>query len=348
MSRRMAYGLAAIMTLAISASATIGADDEVPTPFARFEAMIGGWKGTGVPSTNRLKGWPESHSWAWKFVKGTPVGMTLAIEGGKVFTKGELSFNPATKKYTLAATDLAGKPIAYVGAISTDGKTLVLDRAEATADGKERLTIRLNGIRYTMIFDRQAPGAPQYKKAIEAGLTKEGESFAAGGGGADLPKCILTGGAAGMTVTYNGKSYPICCTGCRDEFNENPEKYVARAAAKAAAEGDKPAASPTKPAPAAGRGDGDFEGLVDAPKSKAMTKPSAKTKSAPSEEKAASKPAKGSAEDRANRDLTLGKAFERSGKTKQSLEYYKNIVKKYPETDAAKTAADRIKALDDK
>ncbi len=31
-----------------------------------------------------------------------------------------------------------------------------------------------------------------------------------------------------MTVSYQGKSYPICCSGCRDEFNEDPEKYVKR------------------------------------------------------------------------------------------------------------------------
>jgi YHS domain-containing protein len=25
---------------------------------------------------------------------------------------------------------------------------------------------------------------------------------------------------------YKGKSYPICCSGCRDAFLDDPEKYV--------------------------------------------------------------------------------------------------------------------------
>jgi len=340
MKRFMACGLAALLTLAISDSATVGAVDEIPAPFAPFEAMVGGWKGTGVPSANRLKGWSESHSWAWKFVKGVPVGMTLSIEGGKVFTKGDLRFDPATKKYALAAIDSAGKPLTYIGIIAPDGKSLVLDRAEPTPEGKERLTIRPNGVRYTMVFDRQAPGAPQYKKVIEAGLTKEGESFAAGGGASNLPKCIITGGAAGMTVSFNGTTYPICCTGCRDEFNENPEKYVARAAAKLATEGDKPTVA-APPAAAPGRGDNEFEGLVEPPKPKAAPK----TKAAPSVDKPA---AKGDPEALAACALNLGKAYERGGKTKQALDSYQDILKKYPETEAAKTARERIEAMENK
>ncbi len=33
-----------------------------------------------------------------------------------------------------------------------------------------------------------------------------------------------------MTISYQGRTFPICCTGCRDEFNENPEKYIKKAA----------------------------------------------------------------------------------------------------------------------
>jgi YHS domain-containing protein len=29
-----------------------------------------------------------------------------------------------------------------------------------------------------------------------------------------------------MPVTYKGKTYYVCCTGCRDAFKENPEKYI--------------------------------------------------------------------------------------------------------------------------
>lgn len=268
MTRLLACGVVLLSTLGTA----LGAEDEVPAPFARFEPMVGAWKGTARPAANKVRGWAESHAWAWKFAKGVPVGMTLNVDGGKVFARGQLGYDEATKAYTLDATDPAGKPIQYTGVAAPEGKPFVLDRVGETAEGKERITIRPNGIRYTMRIDRQAPGAPQFKNAIEVGLTKAGEAFASGGDEARLPKCILTGGSAALTVSFNGKSYPVCCTGCRDEFNDNPEKYVARAEARAKADGDTPATAETKPAPSTSRGDGEFDGLVDAPKPKAKVK----------------------------------------------------------------------------
>jgi YHS domain-containing protein len=36
----------------------------------------------------------------------------------------------------------------------------------------------------------------------------------------------VSGGAANIAVSYKGKTYYVCCTGCKDEFNANPEKYT--------------------------------------------------------------------------------------------------------------------------
>jgi len=33
-------------------------------------------------------------------------------------------------------------------------------------------------------------------------------------------------------VSYQGKTYFVCCSGCRDAFNENPEKFVKAAEKK--------------------------------------------------------------------------------------------------------------------
>jgi YHS domain-containing protein len=324
--------------------------DEVPAAFLPFEHMIGGWKGQAQPASNPRKGWQESHGWAWKFEKGKPVGLSVTLEGDKILAKGAISYDDASQKYKLDGTDPAGKPISFLGSFSADGKTLTLDRVGTTPEGKERLVFRPNSnkIRYTIDFNRQEPGAPQYKSVISIGLTKDGESFAAGGGGADLPKCIMTGGSAGMSVSYMGKSYPVCCTGCRDEFNDNPEKYAKQAdlAAKNAPAKDKSAAA--KPA-AKGKDDGSFDGLIDEPKPKkdampAKEKPAAKPKAAETKTtKAKDDPAS-----KAARELQLGQNFEKDGKTKLALDHYRTVVKDYADTEAAKTAAARIKALETK
>jgi YHS domain-containing protein len=337
--------------------AMAGPADEVPAPFLPFEHMIGGWKGTAKPASNPLKGWAESHGWAWKFEKGKPVGLSLTFEGGKTIAKGQVSYDELAKKYKLDGTDPQGKPIAFIGSFSPDGKTLTFDRVGNAPEGKERVIVRPNSnkIRYTLQIDRQEPGAPQYKNVITVGLTKDGEAFAAGSGGADLPKCIMTGGAASLTVSYQGKSYPVCCTGCRDEFNDNPEKYAKKAelAAKSSAGKDSSAAKPA----AKGKDDGSFDGLIDEPKSKTNPMPSAKTVPAPKakaepvgEPAAEAKTAKtkDDSEAKAARDVQLGQNFEKQGKNAVALDYYRKVVKDHPKSEAAKTAAARIKALEGK
>ena len=100
----------------------------IPASFAPFEHFIGAWKGMAIPAANRLKGWPETHLWAWKFIKGEPVGMTLTVEGGKVVAQGQLTYDPASKRYRLEGTDSAGKPVVFLGALDSSGKSLALDR----------------------------------------------------------------------------------------------------------------------------------------------------------------------------------------------------------------------------
>ena len=241
--------------------ALAGGIDETPAAFAPFEHMVGSWKGTASPVVNRVKGWPETHAWAWKFANGKPVAMTVEWKGDKVVTKGQLTFDPATKSYKLDGVDPEGKPAVYAGQIASDGKTLTLDKGGVSRNGlNERLILRPNAnkIRYTMQFETREPGAPQYKKEIEVGLTKAGESFAAGSGGENLPKCIMTGGAATIMVSYQGKTYPVCCTGCRDEFNENPAKYAKKADEIAKAQPKGKAKGSSK-----GKDDGTFDGLFE-------------------------------------------------------------------------------------
>lgn len=236
---------------------------EIPAAFRPLDYLVGSWKGAGVPSANKVRGWSESQAWAWKFEKGKPVGLSFTAKDDKVLAKGQVSFDASTKKYVLSGSDAAGKAVSFTGVLDARGKTLTLDRVGTTADGtKQRLSITPNGnfIRYTMTLLEQERGAPRFKKMIDVGVTKEGEAFAAGSTAENMPKCIITGGTATMSVSYKGGSYPLCCTGCRDEFNENPEKYIKKLALRNAA-----AAKPGSKAAATGanKDDGSFEGLGD-------------------------------------------------------------------------------------
>jgi YHS domain-containing protein len=329
---------------------SVRADDslDVPEAFAPFEYLIGKWNGNGVPTANRVRGWPETHSWAWRFEKGVPIGMSVTMKGDKLFTEARLAYDPASRIYRLEGTDPDKKPVAFSGMLDKAGKKLTLDRKGPASDGaKQQITLypNSNQIRYTVTVLEKEPGAPQYKKTIEVGVGKEGEAFAAGSAVTDLPKCIVTGGAATLTVSYQGKSFPLCCSGCKAEFDENPEKYVKKAALRAAAA----ATTPSKPTSTVGKDDGSFD---DEPK----TKRPASTVAEPKKSTSATKPAtKKEAskkpvdpEARAASLLKLGQSLEKAGKTTAALGYYRQILKDYPKSPAAKTADERVKELEPK
>jgi YHS domain-containing protein len=352
----MRMGIVAGLSLLASAAAAAGADadaeGQIPAPFVPFEHMIGSWKGQGIPAANRLRGWPEKHLWAWKFAKGVPVGMSLTLEGNKTLSKAELTCDADGQHYRLQGTSPEGQAVTYVGTYggTSASKMLTLERAGGApaAEGKERLVIwpNSNRIRYVLRLDRQEAGAPQFKQVIEVGLTKEGESFAAGSSAADLPKCIITGGAATMTISYQGKTFPICCSGCRDEFNDNPEKYVKKATLRADQGGSSTPVKAAASTSSAGKDDGAFAGFGDDEKPRSKVAPRAaapKAAEPPVEAPKAEESARNEA--RAASLLQLGQNLEKSGKAAAALPYYQRIVKELPGTAAAKTAAARVKAL---
>jgi YHS domain-containing protein len=351
---------------------------EIPRAFAPFEYLVGKWNGNGRPkdkSAQQFRGWPETHSWAWIFEKGKPVGLAVTIEGGKFLTTGKLSYDLERKRYRLEGTEPkpAGGPIAFEGNVGTDGKRLVLDRVGADGkSGKMRVALwpNVSFIRYTMLLDRQEPGAVQFSPAFAIELGKEGESLAAGGTASEGPKCIVTGGAATMTLGYQGKTFPICCTGCRDEFNESPEKYIKKAsllntqAGKAKSNQPKPAGvsrfddafagdvsePATEPKPMAGQGNQaspvSKNKIEKAESSSESSEGAAKDKSQTKTKKDAAKTAATKLANRAATLLRIGQNLEKDGKSGAALKNFRQIVKDFPGTPAAKTAAERIKALD--
>lgn len=334
---------------------------EIPAPFAAFEYLVGSWKGQGISRDDpaqRFRGWTETHSWAWSFKDGKPTAMSVEFKGSKLFKAASFTFDAAKDRYQFKAeaVEPAGSTVVYEGGLDDSRKLLTLDRVGLkTGEPEQRLTLRPNAnfIRYTLVAESRPASGGRYRPSIEVGLTKEGETFAAGSNAGPSRKCIITGGAAAMTVSYQGRDFPICCTGCRDEFLESPEKYIKKISLTTEADAK---GAPAKPAPSrVKRSDDAFAGDVVEPsaktekaKSKSMDKPSADSKPKTDDADADESPApEKKAADRAAGLLAIAKNLERAGKPAVALGYYRDIVKSYPDSPAAKTARERIKALAD-
>ncbi len=357
---------------------------EIPAAFAPLEYLVGNWKGQAMPKESgaqQFRGWEEKHGWAWIFSKGKPAGLSFTIDGGKIVASGKLTFDPVKKLYRLEGKEpgASAKAITFEGKFDSTGKQLVLERIAKEADssataGQMRLSLRPNAnyLRYTMTQDRKAAGAAVFAKTIEVGVGKEGESFAGGSAATERPKCIVTGGLATLSVTFEGSTFPLCCSGCRDEFNDNPQKYVKKAALLLAKEAGKPKSAGAIPKKR-GRDDAFADDVDESSQAPRPTAAKAKKKDSPAAGKMAKSdsdegepkdPAKSKDKENTLKDaprtpaakaaaraatiLRMGRALERDGKTDQALHNYRQIVKDFADSPSAKTAKDRIKALEEK
>jgi len=229
---RRATGLA----VAVAASFLLAgaADPPKPSPQEAAKAkkalqevqdFMGIWNLEGVRKVGaKTEAWKETVDWAWKFKTDEPaVRVTFAEGKGKYFTKGELKYAVAKKKYVLALTG-ADKTQQVFEGVLRNGVLKMEGKNPKTGD-VNRLTMNTlaDGIRFSLKVETQEGGKGPFASAYQMTGNKEGESL---GATAKKPECVVTGGAASIAVSYQGKTYYVCCSGCRDAFNENPEKFL--------------------------------------------------------------------------------------------------------------------------
>jgi YHS domain-containing protein len=193
-----------------------------------LQDYIGTWNLEGTQKDGaKTVAWKETVKWGWKFNKDGDAWISVSFaEGkGKYFTTGELKYDLEKKQYELTLTPAAkgAPPQKYVGGI-VKGSLKVEFKDEKTKD-VQRLTMNTaaEGVRFVLKAEKQDGGKGLFAAAYAMNGNKDGESIA---GGAKKPECVVSGGAASMAVQYNGKTYYVCCSGCRDEFNANPAKYA--------------------------------------------------------------------------------------------------------------------------
>lgn len=187
--------------------------------------FIGTWKLEGTQKAGgKTDAWKEDVQWGWKF-KGDEAWMGVTFGGGKgkFFSKGDLKYLVEKKKYqlTLAAADKTEQ--VFEGELAKGA--LVLVREDAKTKDKYKLTLNTlaDGIRFSVKFEKQDGGRGLFASVYNMNGNKDGESFA---GGAKKPECVVTGGAATIQVSHNGKTYYVCCSGCKDAFYETPAKFA--------------------------------------------------------------------------------------------------------------------------
>ena len=196
-----------------------------------FNELIGSWKGTGQPAgslEDQQKGfWIEKIAWQWQF-KGADAWLVMDFKKSKNFLSGELRFLPDKDIFQLTMKTPAKKTQVFTGKMVK--RALTLQREEA-GEGQRLVITMLHPNRYLYRYEVRPKDKTLYRQRYRVGVTREGVPFVEGSG---QPECIVSGGLGTISVNYNGQKYYVCCSGCRDEFNANPQKYIKEYEAKKA------------------------------------------------------------------------------------------------------------------
>lgn len=202
--------------------------DKSPKPakeaLAQFNSLIGGWRGTAQPRRGSAAGsWRESAEWVWDFSQPVPA-IRYVVTDGKLLKSVRITFDDKASLFRATADLPDGSTRDYTGKFDDD--RLVLDSQPDAKQERHRLTItRLNDKRTIVLFEKKRANARAGVRVAEVGYTREGTRLAVEGG--DGPECVVTGGKGTIAINYKGQTYYVCCSGCKQAFNENPEKILA-------------------------------------------------------------------------------------------------------------------------
>ena len=185
--------------------------------------LIGEWRGVGQPRRNSSKdAWTEQSDWVWDLQQDQPA-LVQTVTNSQLAETSRLEFDPAAGQYLLTVATPTSERQQYRGTWTDDQLVLVAQGSETSPSRRITLTLR-SDIRVTALHEVTEPGRDVYFRVAEIGYTRQGRRLAIPGGG--QPQCIVTGGLGTIEVSYKGETYYVCCTGCKQAFDADPERIL--------------------------------------------------------------------------------------------------------------------------
>ena len=189
-----------------------------------FNELVGEWRGIGQERRGSNRGaWKQTGEFVWDFTGDVPA-VRYSVESGKLTQEARFFWNMDQSQIECLFKLPDGTNRSYVGNWA-DGK-LVLISSESGDGNRFRLTITPLNEKRTLVLHEKTTGTGEvFFRVAEVGYTRSGTRLALPGGVSR--ECIVTGGTGTIQVTYKGQTYYVCCSGCKQAFDDDPEGILA-------------------------------------------------------------------------------------------------------------------------
>ena len=211
-----------------------------------LQILLGQWRGTTRREYENFKA-VDNHEWVWDLrTDAKNPALTINSDKSPYLKQGRLSWNVDDQKFTLTATDTAGTKREFVGVftdpvheiVGSDDKLHKVFRLEFNQVDK---STQSSGEMWQLSFEQQENnryllevakrrGSAAFARYDTVSTQREGTSFALSDTDYAEKTCIISEGLGTTEIVYKGRSYWVCCSGCKAAFDEDPETWIARAA----------------------------------------------------------------------------------------------------------------------
>ena len=231
-------------------SGTLSTEERIQQIMAELRPLqvwLGQWRGTTRREYEGFKA-VDNHEWVWD-LQTDPTSPALVLDSDKspYLRSARLTWIPEDSRFLLTAVDAEGTSRDYDGIYSDPVHEVVgpdeklhrvfklefTEQTDLEKSGSESWQLAFaqqENNRYLLEVSKQR-GSAGFRRYDTVSTQREGTSFAISDSDYGDKTCIISQGLGTISVSYKGKSYWVCCSGCKAAFEENPEKWIARATA---------------------------------------------------------------------------------------------------------------------
>lgn len=231
-----------------AASYAAAAIDPAQIAFAKLQplqVLVGTWRGVTARSIGGARAL-EDPVWNWDFLSDSLCpALVLKSPTSPYLRKARLTYVVDRKMYHLAVADsndgdriyegnFTQAPQDTLGANGDMQRTFKLHLTQATtAPERDELTIsQENNDSYLLEVHRTSEnGELQHYDTVKT--VREGEPIAIEPEKFGKHRCLVSGGLGAIPATHAGKTYYVCCEGCKAAFDANPMRWIAAASQSA-------------------------------------------------------------------------------------------------------------------
>lgn len=212
--------------------------DEVRKALKPIQVVLGEWHGI----IDKSKEYEDLNwVWDWKTDRAQPALTMKTVGEGVHFKSVRLTYLTDEQQFQMTIADKEGKQRVLQGDFSeeptekpgedkkqTPQRTYKLKLTE-TGDAKDRWQIVMNqqdNHRYLLELSRIR--GKNFVRFDTIATQREGTSFAVNDSDFKEKTCVISQGLGTIPVSHKGKSYWVCCSGCKAAFEEDPEKWIAK------------------------------------------------------------------------------------------------------------------------